>query len=162
METRMSSNQPQKQSNLSKWLLDFIIAPLIVTIIGGGLLAYFLQDARFDPTRDEPTPQVVAQATPAPASTPEPPTTTPTLSEIATTGEAVDKEFMIVNTDSNGLFLRSEPSTEGMPIETLPEGTIVEQIGAEDHFGTNFVWRYVRSPGGQKGWVAIDFLQPSP
>jgi len=157
----MSSNQPKKQSNLSKWLLDFIIAPLIVTIIGGGLLAYFLQDARFDPTRDEPTPQVVAQATPAPASTPEPPIAMPTPSEIATPEEAIGEEFIIVGTGINGLFLRSEPSTEGMPIETLPEGTRVEKI-AEDHFGDSFVWRYVRSPGGQKGWVAIDFLQPSP
>jgi uncharacterized protein YgiM (DUF1202 family) len=95
-------------------------------------------------------------------STPEPPIAMPTPSEIATPEEAIGKEFIIVGTGINGLPLRSDPSATSTVIETLREGTRVEQIDAEDHFGDSFIWRYVRSPSGQKGWVAVDFLQPSP
>lgn len=66
--------------------------------------------------------------------------------------------FEVVNTDGQGLFLRAEPSTSSSPLATLPEGTRLEQVG-DDEVKADFIWRYVRAPGGQQGWVAVDFLK---
>jgi hypothetical protein len=87
-----------------------------------------------------------------PTVTPPPPTEPP-----AASGEF----FVVSGTGTNGLFLRPEPSTNGNPIKTLPEGTRLEKIG-EDEFGANFVWRPVRDPEGAEGWVAVDYLQSAP
>lgn len=69
--------------------------------------------------------------------------------------------FVVTGTDGQGLFLRPGPSTEGEPITTLPDGTRLEQIG-EDVPGPDRVWRQVRAPDGQEGYVAVDFLTPAP
>jgi hypothetical protein len=69
--------------------------------------------------------------------------------------------FVVANTAGQGLFLRPQPSTEGNPIATLPDGTRVEQVG-DDVPGGDRVWRRVRAPDGQEGYVAVDFLTPAP
>lgn len=89
---------------------------------------------------------------------------TPIISATATlapTAPPTPQYFTVNGTGSQGLFLRPDPSTNGAPIMTLPEGTRVEQIG-EDTPGGDYVWRKVREPGGQEGWVAVDFLNPAP
>jgi hypothetical protein len=69
--------------------------------------------------------------------------------------------FVVTGTAGQGLFLRPQPSTEGAPLTTLPDGTRVEQIG-QDVPGPDRVWRQVRAPDGQTGYVAVDFLTPAP
>lgn len=69
--------------------------------------------------------------------------------------------FVVAGTAGQGLFLRPQPSTQGAPLTTLPDGTRVEQIG-DDVPGGDFVWRQVRAPDGQEGYVAVDFLTPAP
>lgn len=69
--------------------------------------------------------------------------------------------FLVVNTGTQGLFLRDQPSTDSNVLATLRDGTRLEQIG-EDRTGANYVWRQVRSPEGEEGWVAVDWLQPAP
>jgi hypothetical protein len=69
--------------------------------------------------------------------------------------------FVVSGTAGEGLFLRSEPDRNAVVLETLPEGTNVEQIG-EENPGPNYVWRHVRAPSGQEGWVAAEWLQPAP
>jgi hypothetical protein len=69
--------------------------------------------------------------------------------------------FVVTGTGGQGLFLRPEPSTVGEALTTLPDGTRVEQIG-EDVPGADRVWRQVRAPDGQEGYVAVDFLTPAP
>lgn len=86
-----------------------------------------------------------------PSTTAEPPTVAPTQPSAA---------FVVVNTGGLGLFLRSEPNQNAATLATLPEGLRVEQIGV-DVSGAGFVWRNVRTPDGQEGWVAVDFLQPA-
>lgn len=86
-----------------------------------------------------------------PTLTPQPP---------ASEGDAAGGAFVVTNTGTQGLFLRAEPSPDATIVDTLPDGTRVEQIG-EDSIGANYVWRHVRSPGGQEGWVAVDWLQPA-
>jgi hypothetical protein len=69
--------------------------------------------------------------------------------------------FVVTGTSGQGLFLRPQPSVEGDPLTTLPDGTRLEQIG-EDVTGPDRVWRQVRAPDGQEGYVAVDFLTPAP
>lgn len=74
---------------------------------------------------------------------------------------AAAQRFVVTGTAGQGLFLRPAPSTDGAPLTTLPDGTVVEQIGA-DVAGGDRMWRHVRSPDGQEGYVAVDFLTPAP
>lgn len=91
-------------------------------------------------------------AQPAPEPTESPPSPEPTTAQT----------FVVVNTNGLGLFLRSDHNSDGtIVLETLPDGTIVEQVG-EDFVGPDRVWRQVRTPSGQEGWVAVDWLQPAP
>lgn len=79
----------------------------------------------------------------------------------APTAPPVAQFFVVTGTGAEGLFLRPQPSTEGAPLTTLPDGTRLEQIG-EDVPGPDRVWRQVRAPNGQEGYVAVDFLTPAP
>jgi hypothetical protein len=73
----------------------------------------------------------------------------------------VGAAFVVINTGDLGLFLRADHSTEAQVIETLPDGTRVEKVG-EDFTGPDRVWRNVKVPSGQQGWVAVEYLQPAP
>jgi hypothetical protein len=154
----MSPTTPSQQGDLkpSKKSLQYWL------VMGGGMLLLLYIGVSSILVIDALTGSSITEND---ASTSETPNSTvqpePAPSEIATTGEAAGEAFIVVNTSSNGIFLRPEPSSENMPIETLPEGTRVEQIGA-DIVGNNFVWRHVRVPSGQEGWIAIDFLEPAP
>jgi hypothetical protein len=76
----------------------------------------------------------------------------------ASSGEADGAQFRVFNTSSEGLFLRPDHSTEGTPLKTLSDGTIVTVIGP-DFVGPDRVWKNVRDPEGSEGWAAADFLQ---
>jgi hypothetical protein len=81
----------------------------------------------------------------------------------APTVTSAPKFFTVTGTGTDGLFLRSTPSTDGQQIATLPDGTRVERIG-EDTTAGGRTWRNVRttqSPA-QEGWVAVDFLTAAP
>jgi len=73
----------------------------------------------------------------------------------------VPQRFVVTGTSGQGLFLRNEPSTASSIITTLPEGTVLEQIGAEV-LAPDRLWRHVRSPDGREGYVAGDFLTKVP
>jgi hypothetical protein len=73
----------------------------------------------------------------------------------ATSGGA---QFRVFNTGAEGLFLRPDHSTEGTPLKTLPDGTIVVVVG-EDFSAPDHVWKHVRDAAGTEGWAAADFLQ---
>lgn len=71
------------------------------------------------------------------------------------------QRFIVAGTGVQGLFLRPEPSRNTTPLATLADGQIIEQIGP-DVPGDGFMWRHVRTPEGQEGYVAADFLNPVP
>jgi hypothetical protein len=89
------------------------------------------------------------------------PEATSALPPTAEPAPPVAQAFVVAGTGAEGLFLRPEPNTNGAPLATIPEGSRVEQIG-EDFAGPDRVWRNVRAPDGNEGWVAVDFLQPAP
>lgn len=94
----------------------------------------------------------------APGTTMALPTVTPVPSPSPT---VPNQAYVVANTGSQGLFLRADHNSNAAILVTLPEGTRVVQIG-DDFIGPNFVWRNVRAPGGQEGWVAVDWLQEAP
>jgi hypothetical protein len=68
-------------------------------------------------------------------------------------------QFQVINTGSEGLFLRPNPNTDNQVLMTLEEGSIVTIIG-EDFVGPDRIWKNVRAPDGTEGWAASDWLQP--
>lgn len=84
-----------------------------------------------------------------------------TTAEPPTSAAPTAEAFVVVNTNGLGLFLRADHDSNSVVLETLPDGTRVEQIG-EDFAGPNYVWRHVRAPSGQEGWVAVEWLEPAP
>jgi hypothetical protein len=67
-------------------------------------------------------------------------------------------QFRVINTGVEGLFLRPDHTTEGTPIKTLTDGSIVTVVG-EDFSAPDRVWKNVRDAAGTEGWVAAEFLQ---
>jgi hypothetical protein len=89
--------------------------------------------------------------------TPRPTSAAPTAAP-ADTGGA---QFRVINTGAEGLFLRPDHSTDGTPVKTLPDGTLVTVIGP-DFSGPDRVWKNVRDADGAEGWVAADYLEAAP
>ena len=142
------------------WRVLLAAGVLVVVLIG---LIYF---TRVPPSATSPfdTPTETAALGGAPIlpvqATITPRVITPTL-EIAQNGAGATgggAQFRVFNTGPEGLFLRPDHSTDGAPLKTLPEGTIVTVIG-EDFSSPNRVWKHVRDPDGSEGWAAADFLQ---
>lgn len=67
-------------------------------------------------------------------------------------------QFRVFNTSFEGLFLRPDHSSEGTPLKTMPDGTIVTVIGP-DFSAPDRVWKHVRDPEGTEGWAPAEFLQ---
>ena len=74
------------------------------------------------------------------------------------TGGTGGVQFRVFNTGAEGLFLRPDHSTEGTPIKTLNDGSIVTVAG-EDFSAPDRVWKHVKDATGAEGWVAAEFLQ---
>lgn len=72
-----------------------------------------------------------------------------------------DAAFTVANTGELGLFLRVDHTLTSTVLETLPDGMWVEQTGVA-FVGPDRVWWRVRTPGGNEGWVAAEYLQPAP
>jgi uncharacterized protein YgiM (DUF1202 family) len=69
--------------------------------------------------------------------------------------------FVVTGTGPEGLRIRAEATTDSDVIAQLPNGTEVEQIGGEVESG-NFTWLNIRTPEGEEGWAATDWLEPAP
>jgi len=100
-----------------------------------------------------PVPFPTSQATVVPTST-EAPVATPT-----NTPEPASQTAVV--TSPVGVYLRSEPSTTAPDVEWLLEGTqLVVLPGSAE--ADEYVWMYVRTPEGNEGWVATDFIEVNP
>jgi hypothetical protein len=108
-----------------------------------------------------PTPDANIEASPgaiaggAEEETPEP-TREPEPTPIP---EPLTQTFVVTGTEGTGLNLRPNPSTDGEPIGTLPDGTIVDGTGEEVVNDGTRDWRQVNAPTYGEGWVADEFLQ---
>lgn len=82
---------------------------------------------------------------------------TPQATLFPTMTVAAGEQVRVSGTGDSGLFLRKEPSRTAEKIKTLPEGTVLEIIGANKTID-DVVWRNVRDAAGSEGWVAANFV----
>lgn len=91
-----------------------------------------------------PAPAEKPAAGPAPA-----PSTKP-----AANGERVK----VVNTGDTGANMRERPGATAPVVKTVPEGTVLQVIGADQQMDGRG-WRNVRDEGGATGWIVAEFLE---
>jgi len=144
------------------WRVLMAAGVLVVVLIGLIYLTRMPSNAASPFT--QPTESVALGAAPIlplqPTVTPR--VITPTL-EIAQDGPGAGTasggaQFRVFNTGAEGLFLRPGHSSEGTPLKTLSDGSIVTVVG-EDFSAPDRVWKHVRDAAGTEGWVAAEFLQ---
>ncbi len=86
---------------------------------------------------------------------------TPTAAKQTALATAAVGRYVVVNTGGIGVYLRVAPG----PAERLrayPEGTPLQSIGTTTTSAGGSNWRQVRAPDGLVGWVAAEYLLPSP
>jgi hypothetical protein len=91
----------------------------------------------------QPVQAVVPTPIPAPVLTPEP----------APAPERVKVSFA----NGSGVNLRARAGERGQRLKSLPEGSLLEVVGA-DETADGTVWRNVRDAGGTTGWMSSKFL----
>lgn len=112
------------------------------------------------PTEAPPT--SVTNPTPLPSATAVPVPATPTPLQLPTetaVPPATDTPQPTTATVQSGVgvWLRSQPTTEGEQIEWLLDGTILELMPGYENDG-ELEWQQVRAPSGNEGWVAVPFI----
>jgi beta propeller repeat protein len=98
----------------------------------------------------EPTPSVASSSPPAgpPALAQQPP---PQLTQ----------RYVVANTDGAGASLRAGPGLNADRLKVLPEGASVTALGPTQS-ADGLLWRQVRDPNNDLGWIASDYLAPAP
>jgi hypothetical protein len=64
----------------------------------------------------------------------------------------------VAGTDGQGLALRDKPSTAGRRVAFIPDGTRLTVISG-DVEADGRTWKNVRTPSGQTGWVAGEYVR---
>ncbi len=97
---------------------------------------------------------------PTPVSATIAPTETPTIepSPEPTEEPPTPAPVTAVVTSEVGVWLRGTPSTTGEQLEWVLNGTILTVLPGQQT-ADDFQWQQVRAPGGNEGWVAVDFIQ---
>ncbi|MCL5959766.1 MAG: SH3 domain-containing protein [Chloroflexi bacterium] len=65
--------------------------------------------------------------------------------------------FRVVNTGSEGLLMRDQPSRSGKAVASLTEGATLAIAGPEQT-ADGVTWRQVKEKGGKVGWVSTQYL----
>jgi hypothetical protein len=139
-----------------------LIGSIVLFLAAIGLLAYGeLQDqnsngppagdVEFIEAMEESDPFLQTQPptqTPSPTVDPNLPTPTPT---------PVVCRAIVDGTAGSGLTLRDAPS--GAEISILPDGSILTLENEEPVEANTFIWRKVRTPSQEEGWVVEEFLK---
>jgi SH3-like domain-containing protein len=105
-----------------------------------------------------PTPQPVLASPTVPSSvsqifaTSTPPPNAPTA-----TPQGVGQRLQVTNTGNEGANLRRDPGSSGEKIKTIPDGNTVEVVGP-DRTVDGVIWKNVRDPQGETGWIAGSYL----
>jgi uncharacterized protein YgiM (DUF1202 family) len=86
------------------------------------------------------------QLSPAPEATPPAPAEKPTGEQVRVT---------------DGANLRERPGQSAPVVKTVPEGTILQVVGADQPMDGKG-WKNVRDDTGTQGWIAAELLEPAP
>lgn len=99
-------------------------------------------------------------AAPAPspgAPAAEKPSAGPPPAAKPTNGEKVK----VINTGETGANMRERPGATAPVVKTVPEGSVLTVIGADQQMDGRG-WRNVRDEEGKQGWVVGEFLETAP
>ncbi|MFN8636867.1 MAG: SH3 domain-containing protein [Chloroflexota bacterium] len=77
----------------------------------------------------------------------------------AVTPPPVNQRLQVSSSGGGGVNLRRDPGQTGERLKTLSDGTLLELVGP-DRTVDGAIWRNVRDPQGEVGWVAGEFLVP--
>lgn len=102
-----------------------------------------------------PVPFPESQVTVLPSNTP-PPSATPVPTA---TPEPAPQTAVVAS--GVGVYLRAEPSVSAQDLEWLQDGAQLEILPGEAA-ADGYTWVLVRTPAGNEGWVATDFIQITP
>jgi hypothetical protein len=70
-------------------------------------------------------------------------------------------QVKVGNTDGGGANLRERPGATAPIVKTIPDGTVLRIVGADQAMDGK-PWRNVRDEGGAQGWMAAELLEPAP
>jgi len=122
-------------------------------------------DTAVEPVNNPPTTgptntPVGLQNLSTPTFTPEIPTETPTASLTPTPETPTATSTSVVDTavvnSPNGLWLREAPGGT-QEVELIPDGTVLTVLPGRETIDDQ-EWQQVRTPSGNEGWVAVDFI----
>ena len=112
------------------------------------------------PTKSSPAAAAVTPPAGSPAAT-SGATASATAAETATPPATADTRPQLVVSGTQGTGVRLRRSPGGDALRVYPEGTRLEQVGPDQDVA-GVVWRNVRGPDGQEGWVAAEFTAAAP
>ncbi len=158
---------PRVRARRSPWTrtLPILAAVLLGAVaLGYGLFRFamgYLETGRPDPA-SAPPPVIASSPSPAAAppvalGSPSPVVIGPAAAP-SPTAPALGR-VRVVNTEGQGANMRQRPSTTTPVVRSIPDGTSLEVIGA-DQQGEGRTWRNVREPtDGASGWIVAEFLE---
>lgn len=158
--TRANSAIPTSGQDFVFWLQyggwRFVLAAFLLVLVVAAFMLMTGQpegtaNPEVEPTFEPTTQSIFNNQTPLP-------TVTPPIATVAPTSSPTGAIFRVTGTGTEGLFLRPQPSSDGAPLKTLPDGSEVTVIG-EDVINTR-TWKHIRDAQGAEGYAAADFLQP--
>lgn len=94
--------------------------------------------------------------TPTPTATTPRPTLSPAIPSPALTIAAPSQLLLVGNTDGDGVYVSRAPATSDR-LRAWPDGTPMVIIGPDFQSGSE-IWKKVRDPEGDEGWIPIDYL----
>lgn len=101
-------------------------------------------------------PPTAQPAPAAPEAQPEPSQPAQSEGEVS---QPADERLRVAGTDGDGVNLRAAPSASAALVKTIPEGAVLQALGApRQNEGRS--WRNVREPEGASGWVAAEYVVP--
>ncbi len=88
-------------------------------------------------------------------------TPTPTIVKPTIRATAAFDRYVVANTGGVGVYLRIGPGSTGR-LRAYPDGTSLQSVGTPTTSTGGSRWHHVRAPDGMEGWVAGEYLLPSP
>ena len=92
-------------------------------------------------------------AQPSPTLSPAPTKAAP---ESSPTAETLGQTYYVANTDGDGVFIRRTRNLDDK-IKAWPDGTVMIELSGGTE-GENRLWRHVRDPDGNEGYVPAQYL----
>ena len=106
-----------------------------------------------------PATATLAKPTPTPLPADETAQPAPTFTAVPTDTPEPSLEPSTATVNSGvGVWLRGSPSTTGEQLEWVLDGTVLTLLPGLQS-GDEFEWQQVRTPNGNEGWVATEFIE---